>query len=311
MAGIATPIRFRGLTLLETLMVIAIVAVLTGLLLPAIQRIRAAAQATECRNNLHQIGIALHGYHHGHGHLPPAYIFDEQYEPDPWVTFNTYPGWGWAAHILPLLEQSAVADQLQWDKAVEDDDMTWVRSQILTVFVCPADTGAGMMGVFSERNKPMCDAASTSYAACYGFSGPIGEQPTLGNGIFYRNSRTRFEDIHDGPSTTLAVGERAALFCPTPWAGAVSDGTVRTNVNSPSFLAAVEEAPVMVMARTNPYPLNQDYSSPYDFYSPHPTSGMFLFADGSVRALRFDMSLDVWRAIATRDGGESVSESDF
>ena len=213
--------------------------------------------------------------------------------------------------ILPLLEQSPLAEQIQWNKAVEDDDMTSIRTQILQVFVCPSDTGAGMMGVYSQTNKFMCEAASTSYAACYGFGGPIGEQPTLGNGIFYRNSHTRFQDIADGVSTTLAVGERAALFCPTPWAGVVSDGTVRTNVNSPSFVAAIEEAPVMVMARTNLYPLNQDYSTPYDFYSPHPVAGMFLFADGSVRALRFDLSPDVWRAIATRDGGETVCESDF
>jgi hypothetical protein len=161
-------------------------------------------------------------------------------------------------------------------------------------------------------NSALCDAATYSYAACVGNTGLIGEHPATGNGIFYRNSQTRVDQIPDGASCTIAVGERAALFCPTPWAGAMTDGTARTGPQSPSFLAAIEEAPVMVMARTctNNNPLNHDYSSPYDFYSPHPIAGMFLFADGSARALRFNLSQSAWTAYGTRDGGESIAEDD-
>lgn len=203
--------------------------------------------------------------------------------------------------------------KIQWDKAVETDVMAGVRMQVVRTFVCPADSYTGIMTVLTPANQALCDAATNSYAACFGNTGLIGEHPSKGNGIFYRNSQTRIDQIPDGSSCTVAVGERAAIFCPTPWAGAMTDGTARTSPHSPSFLAAIEEAPVMVMARTstNNNPLNHDYSSPYDFYSPHPTAGMFLFADGSARAPRFNLSQDVWTAIGTRDGGESVTENDF
>ncbi len=305
------PALRRGFTLLELLVVIAIIAILMGLLLPTVQRVRGAAQQTQCMNNLRQMGIALHQYHNQHGHLPPAYVFDEVAQPDHRVTRYCQPGWGWAAYILPHLEQSAVAEKIQWDKAVEDDLMAEVRAQVVRTYVCPADAYTGVMTVQTMTNQPLCDAATNSYAACFGNIGLIGERPHRGNGIFYRNSRTSMGQIPDGASHTVAVGERAAIFCPTPWAGAMTDGTARTGPHSPSFYAAIEEAPVMPMARTSRYQLNNDYSSPYDFYSPHPTAGMFLFADGSVRALQFNLSLDVWKAIATRDGGESVTENDY
>ena len=67
----------------------------------------------------------------------------------------------------------------------------------------------------------------------------------------------------------------------------------------------------MVMARTNPFPMNQFYTPLYDFYSPHPTTAMFLFADGGVKALRFNLSAAIWEALGTRAGGEVVKDSDY
>jgi prepilin-type processing-associated H-X9-DG protein len=93
--------------------------------------------------------------------------------------------------------------------------------------------------------------------------------------------------------------------------GAISDGTVRTDPSAPIFLHAIEETPTMVMARTGRHTLNQDYSEPYDYYSPHPFVGMFLFADGSVRPLYDTTSVDVWVAIGTRAGGEVIPRGDF
>jgi prepilin-type N-terminal cleavage/methylation domain-containing protein len=303
--------RRWGFTLVEVLVVIAILAVLMGLMLPAVQRVRETANQSNCRNNLRNIGIALHSYHDARGSLPPAYRFDEDYHPAQYSRFSTYPGWGWGTHILPFLEQQSLAEQIQWDKAIEDPEMTAIRLTVLKTFVCPSDSGAGTFTVYHQFGGTICDAATNSYAGCHGYNEFIGEKPFFGSGIFFRNSRIRLNEIRDGTSTTLAVGERAAMFCQVPWAGAISVGTVRTNPDSPGFVAAVEEAPLMTTARTSDIPLNDYYSLPYDFYSPHPLVGMFLFADGSVRALRFTISLDVWAAIATRAGGETISESDF
>lgn len=303
--------RCRGVSLIEMLLVLAITGVLAGLLLPAVQRVRGSAQQIGCRNNLRQIGIALQADHQTRGHLPPGYSFDAKHSSPAGIIYNTFPGWGWAAFLLPQLEQAALAEQIQWDKPVEDRAMEPVRLQTLKVYACPADVGAGTMSVISQLNQPICEAATNSYAASFGYGGPIGEQPTNGSGLFFRGSCIRFSEVTDGLSNTVAVGERAALFCTSPWAGAVSNGTARSHPDSPSFVAAIEEAPVMVLARTLASPLNHEYSTPYDFYSPHPRVMMFLFADGAVRAVPFNVSAEILRAIGTRKGGESISESDF
>lgn len=302
-----------GFTLVELLIVIAILGVLMGLLLPAVQRVREAAAQSSCRNNLRQIGIAAQGFHNIKGHLPPGYLFDENYAfPEEFeVLTHTSPGWGWAAFLLPHLDQGPLAQQIRWEKAVEDSANDQSRRFVLPVFVCPSDSNTGVYTVLSQYNEPMGEAATNSYAACYGYGGRIGEYPTSGNGLFYRNSQTRHADIRDGLSTTLAVGERAALFVQGPWAGAMTNGTIRTQSGAPGFVAAIEESPVMILARTNQNKLNNDFSVVYDFFSPHPTSGMFLFADGTVRSMSFATAPAVWQAIGTRAGGEVISESDF
>ena len=314
--------RRHGFTMIELLVVIAITVVLAGLILPAVQRVRKAAAQTSCRNNLKQIGLALHNYHGQHGYFPPAYLYvapvaktapsgphRARDRPPPnaqWKPITASPGWSWAAYLLPHLEQDALARQIHWDKAVEDPSNTAARTQIVKAFVCPTDLNTGEFTVLSQLNKPIANAATNSYASCYGTGGSIGENPDNGDGVFYRNSRTRLADITDGASTTLAIGERGAIMCQAPWAGCMTDGTTRTEPTAPIFLAAVEEPPTMVMCRTGKHLLNDEYSEPYDFYSPHFGLGQFLFADGSARSISTNVSLDVWAAIGSRAGGETI-----
>jgi prepilin-type processing-associated H-X9-DG protein len=117
--------------------------------------------------------------------------------------------------------------------------------------------------------------------------------------------------ITDGPSNTLAVGERASLFCQTPWAGAVSGGTVRITPGAPVDTWAIEEAPVQVMASMVGWPLNSPSSTPYDFFSPHGNQVQFAFADASVHALSNEINGDILQALATIAGGEAVDGSAF
>src|SRR5262249_13423131 len=159
-------------TLIELLVVIAIIGVLVGLLLPAVQKVREAANRTTCLNNLKQIGLALHNYHDANGSFPSGYRCFVQKDPA-----YTAPGWGWAALLLPSLEQDNLYRQINFNLPVEYPAHVTIRTNALKVFVCPSDRAAGVFTVLDENGSPLVQAATNSYAACYGAGGEIGDEP--------------------------------------------------------------------------------------------------------------------------------------
>lgn len=130
-----------GFTLIELLVVIAIIAVLVALLLPAVQQAREAARRSQCKNQLKQIGLALHNYHDSYRSFPPGNVTMGNCCGSPCGT-------NWAISILPFMDQAPLYQQYNFDKYNEDPENQAVRETILPVFNCPSDINAG------KRERP-------------------------------------------------------------------------------------------------------------------------------------------------------------
>jgi prepilin-type N-terminal cleavage/methylation domain-containing protein len=328
---VGTDRRRGAFTLIELLVVIAIIGVLIALILPAVSRVREAANLVSCRNNLRQMGLALHAYHAAHKSFPSAYLYTPTDAPPQVQIWLTQPGWGWGTLLLPHLEQKALYESIDLSQPIESIAFRKARTTILSVYRCPSDLRTGVFWVMGEESHhgsgedegangyPIAECATNSYAANYGTGPEIGEHPANGNGLFFRNSKISTRDVSDGLGHTLAIGERGAVFAQAPWAGAVSRGIIQFGTPDPGtdqdMHAWGEEAPVQVMAGCGDKckELNGIKSNAYCFFSPHKVARVanFAFADASVRAIQFNITYKVLQAMSTRAGGELVDENAY
>jgi prepilin-type N-terminal cleavage/methylation domain-containing protein/prepilin-type processing-associated H-X9-DG protein len=321
----------RAFTLIELLVVIAIIAVLIGLLLPAVQAAREAARRASCVNNLKQIGLAIQNYHDLVGCCPAAFLARKPFSDG---KTDTGPGWGWGTMILPELEQNVLYNAANFGLEVKDPACSTAVSAVLSVYLCPSDPAqAGAFAVTDASNAPVAQAAPSSYAACMGddqadtTSGLNNDG--LGNGVFYRNSRTRLADILDGTSMTILVGERAWSNVKGTWVGVMTGGTTRRGPANrcPTTGALYYPSATLVLAHCHLINTNSDPDGGLDdFSSRHPGGANFVFADGSVRFLK-EVPGDVgvsasrapvysppglrFQALGTRAGGEVLSQDSF
>lgn len=235
----------RGFTLIELLVVIAIIAILVAILLPAVQQAREAARRTACKNNLKQMGLAVHNYETAHGVFPPGYFYlpgDNGTRADyesivgpvaSGMEDANHMGIAWGTYLLPFVDQSNLYDTVDFNRPNFDVANLAARETPLSLYLCPSDAySEGKMVVRDDTASPVEQYAASSYAANYGPAYGVAATPSdasddvnldatpeaglepanatirAAGGVFYRNSRTQVRDIIDGLSNTLAIGER-------------------------------------------------------------------------------------------------------
>lgn len=322
-ASVLVPSPFRhsawpnrsAFTLVELLVVIAIIGVLLALLLPAVQAAREAARRSQCTINLKQMGLACQNYHDVFWHYPSGYLSTVAYNN---ADHDTTPGWGWAALILPYVEQQNLQSRINFSLPIEHPANAAAVQTVLPVYLCPSDqTPATAFKVPDAAGNPIALAAPSSYAGCVGGDESEADGPS-GLGVLYRNSGTRIGEITDGLSTTIVVGERAWSNANGIWGGAINGGVVlrgQGNQN-PGNIATTASAAVLVQVHTHLLNAIQETDGALDDYSSnHVGGGYFAFADGSVRFIH-DIPYDyangytadglMFQAMGTRSNGEVI-----
>lgn len=294
-----SPSRRHGFTLIELLVSIVIIAILTALLLPAVQNARESARRTQCRNNLKQFGLALHNYSDVHNVLPPGYLF----RPDP---AGNAMGFGWGALILPMLEQETLYRRIDFNRPVWDNANTSARIRHLPSFLCPSDPISDREFV-GMGGSPAEEYAMGCYVANFGPPDLDGNQEQR-DGVFSRNSATQLGHITDGLSQTLFVGERVNgpfriaashgihFAYETTWCCAVREVTDPTDDHGH-----------MVLFHAG-HPPNDSQSDDRDVSSAHESVSYFLMGDGRVRGLSATIDFAVYQALSTRAKSEVMGE---
>lgn len=304
--------RRSGYTVVEVIVVIGIIGLLLGILLPAVQNVRAAAARTGCLNHMRQIGLALQNYESHQRRLPPVMV---EFPPSGGKNFGAAVSW--RAPLLPHLEQEALwaatLDASRQDPISYHNPPHTPNATVVKVFVCPADDRLSRALMDKETG---IRGAYTSYMAVAG-SFPGSKAHPEYAGVFGSHPYgTRLAEIRDGTSNTLAVGER-----PPP--DSLENGWWYSMVCSYAggALTGPCRGPAGELTIANPNTAFQDgcfgpfYYGPgrlnnpcdrFHFWSLHSGGANFAFADGSVRFLAYSAN-PIMPALATREGGEAVS----
>lgn len=254
----------RAFTVLELLVCITVIGVLMGLILPAVQAARETARRMDCLQNLRQIGIALHNCHDTQGRIPAG-----------WSSVSgTSSAIGWAARILPYLEQNQLRQLVDERAGIDSPNNAAARTATLETYMCASDVEDDHFQLFKEigdheshepnSTEVIVELPAASYLGVFGSSDPDAELSVQGEGAFVRDRDLTFSRVLRGTSHVLFVGERTARKLPATWLGIDLEG---------------EDAAGRVAGQALLGP-NRDDADECEFDSRHPGGVNFLWGDG-------------------------------
>jgi len=284
------------------LVVIAIIAILIGLLLPAVQKVREAASRTQCANNLKQIGLGFSNYASIQQGFPPSRT-------------TVSPLHAWSAYLLPYIEQENLAKlynlNTDWNNPT---NYTAIQTQ-LKIFNCPTTPTQQRVDA-TIAAQPACGdytpvSAIKDFVAinCFGLTKISGKtDPRLIGALTYDQS-TRVVQIKDGTSSTIMVAEDAGrgdfwFSGPTKGNPAIGQGGW-ADPNAPFAIDGANPDGSI------PGPCTMNCSNNSELYSFHTGGASVVFADGSVHFLTTNLDLCVLAALTTRNGGEIIDASQY
>jgi hypothetical protein len=229
-------------------------------------------------------------------------------------------GWGWGALLLPQLEQRDIYNSINFKLNIEHGANVTARMRQIEGFMCPSNTpNLQITPVTDEfQSSVICEVAASNYVGVFGRH-EVGQYLDVGDGLFFRNSRIGPRDIADGLSHTLAVGERSANLSAVTWTGRVTGGwsfaTPRGAGGTVDSNPSPEPAFVMLLGPVGTDDGNRTPNDPQahieDFWSWHHGGANFLMGDGAVRFISDHVDTALYRALASRNGGEAIDNTQF
>jgi prepilin-type processing-associated H-X9-DG protein len=278
--------------------VIAIIAVLVALLLPAVQSAREAARRSQCVNNLMQFALALQNYESAHEVLPPGVV-------DVGKTVIDQPkgyGFGWITQILPFMELKNVSSHFNTKVGLYEAANLTTRTNLVNSFFCPSDSGPRR-----DKNR----IAMNNYAGVHhDAEAPIAAD---NHGVLFLNSAVRYEDIPDGSSFTLFVGEKLNDGLDLGWASGTRASLRNTGLSVGRTPGPGTNRQTMGLTPEETADLAKLGTPEFvgGFGSRHPGGSNFAFGDGSVRFIKLSLSPLVYQHLANRADGQVIDADQY